>query len=226
MSSSPCRAKQPSKCRYHTKQTNDTFSTANGQTLTKSHGVFVLKDEFKTSNFAKGFNSRTGANSYYSGTWDELETLVKANKDDFEPGTGSVDNDVILVNVPPQGFFTSVTEITPENEHLVEDREKVRVEGEKPVSMKFIRGEKQPADYVQIVCYRADVLAQDNDRSNDAEWEIIAINAQKDKRTPMHPTTMLRNANHDEGGTLRPYSDAEWAEAYSYWETHAYVQED
>lgn len=228
--SSDCRAKDPSKCRYHKpasfmESVAANMNTAGDTKLSLSNGVLVEKGRFQTSDFARSFNKREGVNSHYEGSWDDLEKLVTENKDDFEPGTGSVDNDVILVNVPAEGFYTSIVEVDDSNRHLVEEREHVRQEGEKPVSMKIIPGVKKPAEYVQIVCYRADVLAKDNDRSNNAEWEIIAINAQKDKVTPMHPTTMIRNNNHDEGGTYREYTQKEWDDAYSYWENHAYIEQ-
>ncbi len=204
----------------------NSMKTSGENELLMSHGVLVVKNKFQVSDFAKSFNTRSGINSYYSGTWEELEELVRKNKHDFEPGTGSVDNDVILVNVPADGFYTSIVEVDDSNRHLVQEREHVRQEGETPVSMKVISGEKTPAKFVQIVCYRADVLAQDNDRSSDAEWEIIAVNAQKDRYTPMHPTTMLRNNNHEEGGTYREYSKKEWDDAYAYWANHAYIESE
>lgn len=197
-----------------------------GEPLTKSHGVMVVKSKYQAGDFIKNFNQRQGSESYYEGTWEELEALVKNNKDNFEPGTGSVNNDVVLVRVPAQGFYTSIARITEENKHLVEEREHVRQEGETPVTLKYMKGVKPPASVVKIVCYRADVLDKDNDRSTDAEWEIIAILAQEEEEVPMHPTTMSRNANHDEGGTYREYSQKEWEEAYSYWADHVYVEED
>jgi hypothetical protein len=192
-------------------------------TVTLSHGQMVLKGKFLAGDFVKSFNARHGSQSHFEGTWEELEALVEKHQDDFEPGTGSVDNDVILVNIPAAGFYSSVVVIDDTNRHLVRETETVRAEGEKPVVMKQIVAEKVPASYVQIVVYRADVLAADDGRTTDAEWEIIAILANVDKVTPMHPTTMLRNTNHDEGGTFREYTDQEWADAYAYWDNHAYA---
>jgi hypothetical protein len=192
--------------------------------LVLSNGQLVLKDKFLAGDFIKSFNTRHSTQSHFSGSWAELEALVEAHRNDFEAGTGAVDNDVILVNVPATGFKSSIVEINETNKHLVEEVEVVRAEGEKPVIQKTIVAEKSPAKYVQIVCYRADVLAADDDRSTDAEWEIVAILAQLDKVTPMDPTTMLRNSNHEEGGTKRSYTDEEWAAAYAYWETHAYAK--
>lgn len=196
-------------------------------TLEMSHGQMVRKGVVGTSNFVKGFSIREGANSYFTGTWEELETLVMEHFDNNEWGTGSQTGDVLLVTVPPEGFRTSIVEITDENRHLIEEVEKVRVEGEKPYISQVIRKgmTKQPARFAKIVIYRADVLALDNDRTTDAEWEIVSVNAQNDEHTPMHPTTMLRNAQNETGGTLRTYSDAEWAEAHAYWETHVSIEE-
>lgn len=190
-----------------------------------SHGVPVVKGLVVASSFVKSFSVKHGANSYFGGSWEELEALTMKHFADNEPGFGSVDNDVVLVNVPAENFYTSITSITPENEHLVEERVTERQEGEELVVLKVISGVKPPAKFVQIVCYRADTLAQDNDRSSDAEWEIVSVNAQDEKYVPMHPTTMLRNANHEQGGTYREYSEQEWADAYAYWATHAYVEE-
>lgn len=217
-----CKAKDPKNCRYH----KITTTSISGRVpVTMKHGVEVVEGKIAVSGFAKTFNKREGLNSYFEGSWETLVKLVAQNWKNQEPGTGSINGDVILVNVPAEGFKTSITEITDENKHLVEKREHVRQDGEKPVSMKVLKGVKPPAKYVQVVVYRADTLAQDNDRSSDAEWEIIAVNAQLDLDTPMHPTTMLRNENHEDGGTLRSYSDSEWSASETYWETHAYIEE-
>lgn len=220
-----CRAKNPENCRYHGSNKNLNAGQKPEEKIIIAHGVPVVAGKLAVSNFAKGFNTRSGMNGYYTGTWGQLERLVKKHQHNFEPGTGSVDNDVILVNLPPLGFYTSIVKITDENAGQVEEIDHVRMDGEKPVSMKVIKGIKPPARFVKAVLYRADVLAADNDRSSNAEWEIIALNTQLDEHTPMHPTTMLRNSNHEEGGTLRTYSDEEWEEAYKYWDNHAFIQE-
>lgn len=197
-------------------------------TLVMSHGQMVRKGVVGTSDFVRRFSIREGSNSYFTGSWEELEELVMKHFDDHEWGTGSVSGDVLLVNVPPAGFRTSIVEITDENRHLVETVEKTRAKGEKSFMGQVIREgyEKQPAKFAKIVIYRADALTlSDGVRSTDAEWEIVSVNAQNDEVTPMHPTTMLRNAKAEVGGTLRTYTDKEWADAYAYWETHVSVEE-
>lgn len=191
------------------------------------HGVPVVEGAISVSDFARNVNVRSNpGSSYFEGSWDELVGLVRTHWESQEPGTGSVDGDVVLVRVPVAGFFTPIVRVTEENEHLVQVEEYVRQEGEKPVLRRYVPGVGcSPAEVVKIVCYRADVLAQDAGRSSDAEWEIITILAQLDEHTPMNPVVMLRNSNHEVGGTFREYSDEEWAEAYAYWDVHAYAGE-
>lgn len=193
--------------------------------LTLSNGVMVIKDLVKSSDFVKGFSTRIGHNSYFEGSWIELEQLVMKHFDNNEPGTGSVDGDVILVNVPAEGFHTSIIEITDDNRDFVEEVEYVRQTGEKPVITRVMKNvEKPAAKFAKIVIYRADALAKDNDRSTDAEWEIVSVNAQNEENVPMSPTTMMRNSLNEVGGTYREYNQKQWDEAYSYWDNHASIE--
>jgi len=192
--------------------------------LVLSNGEMVIKDLVKASDFVKGFSTRIGHNSYFNGTWVELEVLVMQHFKNNEPGTGSVNGDVLLVNVPAENFHTSIIEITDENRHLVEEIEYVRQAGEKPVITRVIKNiDKPAANFAKVVLYRADILAKDNDRSTMAEWEIISINAQNEESVPMSPKTMLRNTNNETGGTYREYTEEQWNEAYEYWNNHASI---
>lgn len=190
-----------------------------------SHGVPVIEGLVKSSDFVKGFSTRIGHNSYFEGSWIELEQLVMEHFDNNEPGTGSVDGDVLLVNVPAKGFHTSIIKITDENRHLVEEIEYVRQAGEKPVITRVVKNiEKPEAKFAKIVVYRADVLDKDNDRSTMAEWEIVSINAQNYETVPMSPSTMLRNTKNEVGGTYREYSQEQWDESYAFWDNHASIE--
>lgn len=220
MSKNVCKAKKPWACPHHTRSLVPFFNQENEMIVTK-HGVPVVEGKIAVSEFARTFNTPQNGNTHYEGDWQELLSLVEHCWEHQERGLGSVDGDVVLVTVPEAGFFSSVVEITEANKHLVFREETVRQEGENPVMLTFLEGEKTPASAVQVVCYRADVLQQDDDRSSDAEWEIIAV---IDKGVPMHPETMERNSNHEAGGTLRVYTDEEWAVSEKFWSTHAYVK--
>jgi hypothetical protein len=193
--------------------------------LTLSHGEKVAKGEVAVSGFLREVIAKTDENRRYSGTLHELTELVKEHIENYEPGTGSVDGDVRLVRVPTENFYTNIVPITLENAGQLTVKWESRVEGEAPFSKTVLYSEELiQASVVKIVLYRADVLAQDNDRSSDAEWEIVAILAQPQEVVPMHPTVMARNALNLGGGTLREYTNLEWAEAVQFWQQHVYLE--
>lgn len=197
--------------------------------LTLSHGELVLKNRVAASGFLLEAIEKTGGNRKFSGTIAELEQIAEANLDSWEPGTGAVDGDVRLLQVPTEGFFTDIVEITEANRDRLEVSFNARRDGEAPVPTIFIRGgEPSVAARVQLVVYRADVLARDEDRSSEAEWEIVAILADPElpeglTMVPMNPHTMARNAAHAKGGTLRSYTNEEWFQAVNFWANHARV---
>lgn len=193
-----------------------------------SHGVPVIHGKIAVSDFLKEAVEKTGGNRKFSGSFEELEALTSAHMNDWKPGMGSVDGDVRVVNLPTEGFYTEIVEITPENSLLLEAVYGARREGEEPVPTFILRGvEPDQAHSVGIVIYRADVLARDDDRSSDAEWEIVAILADPKLSNgavvPMHPSTMARNAAHLEGGTFREYTADQWLEAILFWQRHARI---
>ncbi len=193
--------------------------------LVERHGVLVLPDEVAVSGFLRKVLSKNGENKRYEGTLKELTALVKANIDNYEPGTGSVAGDVRLVRVPTTGFFTNIVKIDKSNFRNIKTRWEARVKGEAPFAKQYIPSDELiPASVVKIVVYRADVLARDSDRSSDAEWEIVAILADPTEDVPMHPATMARNALREVGGTYREYDNEEWARAVKFWNEHVYIE--
>lgn len=184
------------------------------------NGDHVVLGKIVVSDFLREVIERADS-SNYDGTFDELVELAEENFENQEPGDGSVDGDVILVNLPVEGFYTNIVPITEENAPFIETIYASRVEGEAPVAKQVLRSEERiPASFVKLVLYSAEALARDNGRSSDAEWEIVAILAQPTENVPMHPTTMLRNYRHEVGGTYREYSAEQWATAYEFWSRH------
>lgn len=193
--------------------------------LVMSHGQMVRKGEVSLSGFLKEIFAKEKGNRRFQGSDEELLRLVKANMAHARPGTGSLEGDVLLVPLPPKGFFTSTVELTPENRDRVEILWEARVEGEAPVPVQVLRSESlEPAKYVDAVIYRADTLARDNDRSSDAEWELVSLNTRPEEEVPMRPTTMVRNALRKKGGTYREYTNEEWAKAVDFWQNHAILR--
>ena len=169
--------------------------------------------------------------SHFDGTWEELVSLTKSYFKHQIPGYR---DGVILVSVPPKGFYSSVLEMNDSMDASVIFES--RMEGEDPVISIVADGvEKTPAKRVEIVLYRHDVLAEDGDANTDAEWEIVSINVSPtDQEIPMSPTTRARNILHLNGGTdakIEELSKDElvnlvktMAEEVVFWSTHVQIR--
>jgi hypothetical protein len=159
--------------------------------------------------------------------WDMLARIVAACINMPQNIKAGYRDGVILVSVPASGFmyeipfqFYSGTLKLNENNKLCAAYAARRI-GEDPYIKVGVRAKKQPAKFVEIVCYRADVLAENNERSVDADWEIICIKARvSDEDEPMDPVTMARNFLHMKGGTKGSFSAEEFAKSIIYWNNH------
>jgi len=183
----------------------------------------VFKNFIKCSEFVKRQTSLSGY-SHFDGSWELLEELVEYIwiyfPQNIRPGYRE---GVVLVDVPPLKFYSSIIEINEKSKLTVDYAP--RLPGEDPFIRVAAKGKKQPAKYVSIVLYRHDVLAEDNDRSSDAEWEIIAIKARvSEKEEPMDPYTMARNFLHMKGGTKGNFTVQQFAESIVYWSNHAMLR--
>ena len=83
------------------------------------------------------------------------------------------------------------------------------------------------AGRIEYILYRQDVLAENDEQSTDAEWELISIHAIPEgvDKLPMGPVTMMRNQLELTGGTKAHYSSEEWAEAVRFWQKYAALDE-
>jgi hypothetical protein len=167
--------------------------------------------------------------SHYNGSWEEVEQLVEDHFDQAKPGYR---DGVILVNVPPAGFFSSLVKMTADLE--LETVFAPRREGEPPYQKTIAYGKKSPATAVTIVLYQKEVLEQDELNTADltgADWEIVSVNAHclEVDEIPMHPLTMARNQFADrpegQGGTKANYSADQFAESILFWQSHIQVRE-
>ena len=153
--------------------------------------------------------------SYFDGTWDELKELVNTYAEDYTPG---YKDGVRKVKVPAGGFFTGVIKVD-ETTELVATFE-ARREGERPYVVVRGKGDKTPARLAEIIIYRHDVLAENNEQSTEAEWEVVSINASLAFLTvdePIPPMTMARNMLGLTGGSSATYTAEQFAESIVYW---------
>ena len=175
--------------------------------------------------FSEFVRRQTATSEHTSWTLSEEEVL-QLTQDHFEEAKEGYRDGVILVPVPPEGFFSPVV-ILEEGQALCGSF-KARREGETPRKsiQADVEGPKTPAVGVDVILYRADVLAEDDDRSSDAEWEVISINARvTEEEQPIAPMTLLANHFQADGGTATGMSPEEFEAAlrvsYRYWSNKA-----
>ena len=82
------------------------------------------------------------------------------------------------------------------------------------------------AGSVQLILYRHDVLAENNENTTNAEWELISINALPEgvDKMPIGPITMMRNQLNLNGGTQASYTSEEWADSVQFWQKYAAIE--
>ena len=81
-------------------------------------------------------------------------------------------------------------------------------------------------EQVELILYRHDVLAENNEQSTSANWELIAFQAIPSglSSIPMGPITMMRNQLELPGGTAAHYSSQEWAESIRFWQNYTFIK--
>jgi hypothetical protein len=175
---------------------------------------------FACSEFVKRQTKESGY-SHFDGSWEELAALAQTYYNTELCKVGYKDG-VILIELPSEHisrFYSATVKITDKTKLCINWAP--RREGELPVIRVSAKAKKQPAKKVELICYRADVLQEDSDRSSSADWEVIAIKARVSaEEEPMDPMTMARNFLHLTGGTKGEFSAQQFAESILYWNQH------
>lgn len=153
--------------------------------------------------------------SHFEGTWEELEKMAEESNS-IRPG---YKDGVILVDLEPSRFRSAIVQLAEESK-LTANYAPRRL-GEDPFIRISAKAKKQQAKHASVVLYRHDVLAENNERETDAEWEIVAIKARvSEEEEPMDPYTMARNFLHLKGGTKGDFTAEQFAKSIVYWNNH------
>jgi Protein of unknown function (DUF3228) len=175
-------------------------------------------------NFVKRQTEDSG-HSHFDGDWEELEKYCDLILDTpllasqlIRPGYR---DGVVLLDLDRMAFRfrSAIIDLTGDT------KLRANYAPRRPEEAPFIRlsakAEKQVAKHVSIVLYRHDVLAENNERETDAEWEIVCIKARtSEEEEPMDPYTMARNFLHLKGGTKGDFSAEDFAKSIIYWNNH------
>ena len=89
--------------------------------------------------------------------------------------------------------------------------------------MTVTNGAPSPTGLVEMICYRNDILRENNENSTEADWELISFHAIPKglDSMPMGPVTMMRNQLELKGGTKAYYKSTEWANSVRFWQKYA-----
>jgi len=165
--------------------------------------------------------------SHFEGPWELLEKIVEAQMIPYRLGPNNVTpgyrDGVVLVDMGLRfsPLFRSAIVKLDENSKLTANYAPRRV-GEDPFVRVSAKAKKQTAKYAQVVLYRHDVLAENNERETEAEWEIVCIKARvTEEEEPMDPYTMARNFLHLAGGTKGDFTAEQFAKSILYWNNHS-----
>ncbi len=157
--------------------------------------------------------------SHFDGTWGMLEVLVAQAmmfEGNIKPG---YKDGVVLIDMPGDLFSSAIVKLN-EDSKMVANYAPRRL-GEDPFIRISAKSQKQKAKYASVVLYRHDVLAENNERETNAEWEIVAIKARtSEEEEPMDPYTMARNFLHLKGGTKGDFTAEQFAKSIVYWNNH------
>jgi hypothetical protein len=176
------------------------------------------------SNFAREHSRRGTGHSYSRLSEERVVELALDNWASRKPGDGEMTLErKVLVRVPPDGFYcpprARPVEGMPVQAEIVTRQEEedpyVEVFVSEMVAREHDALVERPARTVDIVCYSADALTEnDGERSTDCDWEIVTILCtDEEEQEPMTPLTMARNFLEKAGGTKSVYTARELAES-------------
>ena len=115
--------------------------------------------------------------------------------------------------------FVKITNKTKLNATLVRRRPE-----ETPyIQIRALNGTPLKTGSVDLILYRHDVLAETNEQTSDADWELISFHAIPEgvHDMPMGPVTMMRNQLQLTGGTKAHYESDDWAKSVKFWQEYA-----
>ena len=120
--------------------------------------------------------------------------------------------------------FVRVAEATKLNATMV----RRRPEEEPYIQIRALNGTPLKTSLVDLILYRHDVLAETNEQTTDADWELISFQAIPEdmEDMPMGPVTMMRNQLQLTGGTKANYKSGQWAASVKFWQEYAVLDEN
>lgn len=153
------------------------------------------------------------------------ENQLNFNPNSIQPGYR---DGVLLIQCEAKmnaHFFSPMIKVD-DNTKLEAIVTKRREEEESYIQIRALNGKLLPTSRVDLILYRQDVLAENNEQTTEADWELIAFQAVPEgmEELPMGPITMMRNQLELPGGTAANYASEKWAESVNFWQNFAFLK--
>lgn len=160
------------------------------------------------------------------------EDLLARIQESFPNQRKGYRDGVILIPINPQGFYTSIVTLQ-EGDKLGGQFRRREPDEDPRKSVVKDRGKtpleelKQPAEAVDVVLYRDDVLAEEGKQSGH-EWNIVTVlGYPTEEIAPIHPDVLIANHFVLSGGTATGMTpekfEAQLRESVMYWKDKAMV---
>ena len=103
-----------------------------------------------------------------------------------------------------------------------------RPEEETYIQIRALNGIPLKTNSVDLILYHHDVLAETNEQTSNADWELISFHAIPESipDMPMGPVTMMRNQLQLKGGTKAYYQSEKWAQSIKFWQEYAVLDKN
>ena len=94
------------------------------------------------------------------------------------------------------------------------------------IQIRALNGTPLKTGSVDLILYHHDVLAETDEQTSAADWELISFHAIPEgvDDMPMGPVTMMRNQLQLTGGTKAYYKSDDWAESVKFWQEYAMLE--
>jgi len=185
----------------------------------------------KVNKFVKRQNSKSGKTYSINLSFNEMalyaEKIINEHPDQIKKGY----RDGVVIIKCDKNFskhFISPMVKIDESTKLEAIVTKRRKNENHYIQIKAIDVTPLKTERVELILYHHDVLAENNEQSTSASWELIAFQAIPSglSSIPMGPITMMRNQLELPGGTAAHYSSQEWAESIRFWQNYTFIKPD
>ncbi len=181
--------------------------------LFRSHTSWNLSESLHLNNSMLKQHTSESSNTHWTISDEELLSRIRNAAILIENQFEGYREGVTLIKIDPANFFSPIIELK-EGMQIYGEFKPRRV-GEEPRRNSYVYSNKQIAKTVFACLYHKDVLAEDNDRESDCDWEVVTLLASPsiDKEpTPIPVGTLIANHLKFSGGTATNMSDHEFVE--------------